>query len=1144
MPQPLCWYLAESSSLIIILRYDIIYILTTDSVAPPFTFEGGLTMRANRLLMWIISFFSAFLFLSPTAFATTITVRQDGTGDYYTMPEAVAVASPQDSILVGPGTYSEWVDVSIPLVFISEDGAASTILDGGSSHRHMTFLSGAGSRVEGFTFRNGYYAGSAGSMRVMDGATVSIRNCKFEDNVSGYDGGAIIVVKTGSALYAEGCVFINNYAPHNGGACNAIQNGHLSFVNCSFAENSTDTYGAALACNDGSIAVSGCLFHGNTSGNVAGAIYCFNSSGSLESNTFHGNASPGGATLVLQMSSGISVSQNILAKDTSGYGLQYIGSAGAHTCDLFWNNNQGSISGAPLAPSEIESDPLFCNPGIDDFSIAYSSPADPANNSCGVLIGAYPASCDAHNPIVITVRQDGTGDYYTMPEAVAVALSYDTILVGPGTYTEWVDISCPLIFKSEEGTAVTVLDGEGSHRHMTFLGGDGSEVEGFTFRNGHYEGNGGSIRIMDGSAIGIRDCRFEDNTSDYDGGAIIVVGSGSILEAERCEFINNAAPHNGGACNAIQGGQLSFSSCSFVQNSTETLGAALACNDGSITVSECLFHGNASGDVAGGIYCFYSFGVIKSNTFYMNASPGRATVVIHESPGIVVSQNIFASDASGYGLQYIGSAGAHTCNLFWANSAGSIDGDGLDPSDLQTNPVFCDPQIGDFTVAYASPAAPENNPCGLLLGAFPPACEREIMPPEPLIISILDLPNDHGREVRIKWQRSLYDAPGNGIDITGYGIYRYQGEFAAGSEQKLAPPTGRPERAGALDGWDFIETVPARGDSVYQYVAPTLCDSTVNDGMCWSVFFVSAMTPDPLVYYDSPPDSGYSLDNLAPAMPQGVAGQYDYAPLLLTLHWHPNTEFDLAGYRVYRGEGEEFVPSDENRVAATPDTLVSGLAHFPAAPWYIKVTAVDINGNESVCAVLPPSEVPIATFVSSYQSIWKNGFVEVNWVLNEASSALDVRVLRKARSGDYEDLACAVTREGDRYRFEDASVESGETYSYRIYIVRDGGESLAFETSVAVPVLKLELKQNHPNPFNPATAIPFSVPEQMHVAVAIYDSQGKLVKTILDEVVDRGVHSVPWDGTDAGGNTVASGVYYYRMRAGKEVQARKMLMLK
>lgn len=489
-------------------------------------------------------------------------------------------------------------------------------------------------------------------------------------------------------------------------------------------------------------------------------------------------------------------------------------------------------------------------------------------------------------------------------------------------------------------------------------------------------------------------------------------------------------------------------------------------------------------------------------------------------------------------------AGDHTCNIFWNNADGPILGASLDLTERSVNPYFCDPLNQDFTIAFESPAAPSNSPCGELIGAFPPACTSEVLNPEPLIISILDLPNDHGREVRIKWHRSSYDAPGDGIDITGYGIYRYQGEFAAGSERKLVVPPGDPKRAGALDGWDFIETVPARGDSVYQYVAPTLCDSTVNDGMCWSVFFVSAMTPDPLQYYDSPPDSGYSLDNLAPAMPQGVEGQYDYAPLLLTLHWHPNTEFDLAGYRVYRGEGEDFVPSEENLIAATPDTLCAGLEYFPASPWHIKVTAVDINGNQSACAVLSPSEIPIATFVSSYQSAWMNNLVEVSWVLNEAATDLDFKVLRKASSGGYADLACVVTRSGDRYRFEDASVGSGETYSYRVFIVEDGRESLAFETTVSIPILKLDLKQNHPNPFNPATTIPFSVPGEMHVNLVIYDSQGRLVKTLVDQVMERGIHAIPWDGTDAGGNTVASGVYFYRMQAGKDVLAKKMLLLK
>jgi len=78
-----------------------------------------------------------------------------------------------------------------------------------------------------------------------------------------------------------------------------------------------------------------------------------------------------------------------------------------------------------------------------------------------------------------------------------------------------------------------------------------------------------------------------------------------------------------------------------------------------------------------------------------------------------------------------------------------------------------------------------------------------------------------------------------------------------------------------LDGWDFVAAVPAHGDNIYSVVVPTLADSTIAQGMHWSVFLVRAATATPLTFFDSPPDSGYSVDNLAPAPPSGLALEAD-----------------------------------------------------------------------------------------------------------------------------------------------------------------------------------------------------------------------------------------------------------------------------
>ncbi len=91
------------------------------------------------------------------------------------------------------------------------------------------------------------------------------------------------------------------------------------------------------------------------------------------------------------------------------------------------------------------------------------------------------------------------------------------------------------------------------------------------------------------------------------------------------------------------------------------------------------------------------------------------------------------------------------------------------------------------------------------------------------------------------------------------------------------------------------------------------------------------------------------------------------------------------------------------------------------------------------------------------------------------------------------------------------------------------------------------LAQNRPNPFNPATAISYSVPDQVataHVAIRVYDIRGRLVRVLVNEVKSAGRYTVFWDGTDQSGRKVASGVYICRMKADGSVFTRKMVLLK
>ena len=92
--------------------------------------------------------------------------------------------------------------------------------------------------------------------------------------------------------------------------------------------------------------------------------------------------------------------------------------------------------------------------------------------------------------------------------------------------------------------------------------------------------------------------------------------------------------------------------------------------------------------------------------------------------------------------------------------------------------------------------------------------------------------------------------------------------------------------------------------------------------------------------------------------------------------------------------------------------------------------------------------------------------------------------------------------------------------------------------------VNFSLSQNNPNPFNATTKISLDLRKPSHVELSIFNIAGQRVRTLLDKDLQSGNHSVEWDGRDSFGHPVASGVYFYRMRAGDFQTSRKMVLLK
>ncbi len=127
----------------------------------------------------------------------------------------------------------------------------------------------------------------------------------------------------------------------------------------------------------------------------------------------------------------------------------------------------------------------------------------------------------------------------------------------------------------------------------------------------------------------------------------------------------------------------------------------------------------------------------------------------------------------------------------------------------------------------------------------------------------------------------------------------------------------------------------------------------------------------------------------------------------------------------------------------------------------------------------------------------------------------------------------------------------GEFFSYmKIYpafsagtVTIDLGTAVDEETITQQPT-EFRLEQNVPNPFNPTTTISYSLPERSHVRLEVYNILGQRVRTLVDDALPPGSHSVVFDGTDGNGRTLASGVYLYVIKTDRVTQSRKMLLMK
>ena len=215
------------------------------------------------------------------------------------------------------------------------------------------------------------------------------------------------------------------------------------------------------------------------------------------------------------------------------------------------------------------------------------------------------------------------------------------------------------------------------------------------------------------------------------------------------------------------------------------------------------------------------------------------------------------------------------------------------------------------------------------------------------------------------------------------------------------------------------------------------------------------------------------------------------------------------------------------------------------------------GGRQSVPNDLDDFSLPVLLSAFDVNYSYENGSF-VTWTCGSQQNC-EQFILKRSTDGINWEEVYRVDGEGTTtnpkpYSYYDESAQAGGvTYIYQLYEVIEGTSgpnaiALVPVQTLAAPT-QFNLAQNFPNPFNPKTKIPFEILNDSHVSLKVYNLLGQEVKSLIDHDMSAGVYddiqqpAFEWDGTNNQNVQLPSGVYLYKLKAGDNVQVRKMTKL-
>jgi hypothetical protein len=521
--------------------------------------------------------------------------------------------------------------------------------------------------------------------------------------------------------------------------------------------------------------------------------------------------------------------------------------------------------------------------------------------------------------------------------------------------------------------------------------GDSLIVRGCTFRQNTAD-SGGAVWAQNVN-VRLEHCDFDSNAAEVGGGLMALARSARVCRVRGDSL--NFAHNQGGEGSALWlrgavGGpvEMRVTASTFSSNLRAALPGACvmarklrAISGAGPVLERCVFHDNENNGGAASAVDF-------SDAFdFTPVELRNLTVVLNGSDSAAVSVRVPATVRHAIIIENGGAReilGNNPAVAYCLTSDTEYHGAG---GSFYADPAFADFWGRDFHLTAGSPAINRGDPNPLYndpdgtradvgcyaADAFPPVWQ-----------SISDVPHDNGRQLMLQWLPSSGDDSRRGI--ASYAIYRVV-------------------NLGRLDeNYELMATIPAAQLPGYGQIVPTLSDSNAQ-GIPYYCYFIRAQSVNPLAFWDTPVDSGYSVDNLAPGSPL-LSGQE--APGGVALAWTAAPDSDLAFYRVYRSDSP-FDPDTATVVYATAfdttlfDTVESGT-------WYYAVRAVDRNGNASDASNVVAVDVAVVSAPAGLTIMPLGEWLMLRW--EPVASATNYRVFRSSTLHGPEEL---VGTTGDTY---------------------------------------------------------------------------------------------------------------------------------